>query len=410
MNRLFQYKCAAFYKLLSLLIAVPLAISFSLSAHAEIYKYRNSDGSWRFSDQPPNEANQAEAVKQSKATTNTKTRSANNTNLKHQLFDKYQPNNKIESATLSVVKIETPLGTGSGFIISEDGYLVTNKHVVRPPAQTINKAETNLEKQAAWLERRKDHIDSRYSSLKSHKKNLKEYTEYYNGLSDSEQAREKTELKRRRSQYSTAKKDTERYNREYKKRLSEYQSRKSTYDSKRHSAMLAQHFTAVMKNSTRLPATLVLLSDKYDLALLKIDGYTLPALQLAKDKNIRQTDKVYAIGSPLGKRDYVTAGIVTSLRKDKIIMDAQILPGNSGGPLLNEASEVIGVNTWKQMTTPGSIVDGFGIAIPVAIVEREFGGYLQEEDGSRGAEVGGGVVNDPDLMKSILEGFREEGG
>jgi len=114
-----------------------------------------------------------------------------------------------------------------------------------------------------------------------------------------------------------------------------------------------------------------------DLALLKIeaDG-KLPTLTLGDSKKLRVGDDVFAVGNPFGLGWTVTSGIVSALARDInsgpyvdfIQTDAAINRGNSGGPLFNDAGEVIGVNSAIISPTGGSV--GVGFAIPSEIVKR----------------------------------------
>ena len=69
----------------------------------------------------------------------------------------------------------------------------------------------------------------------------------------------------------------------------------------------------------------------------------------------------------------MTSGIITSLKRDQIVIDAQILPGNSGGPLINSQGLVIGINTWKLLANDSKGLDGFGVAIAADRLLSEFG-------------------------------------
>ena len=89
-----------------------------------------------------------------------------------------------------------------------------------------------------------------------------------------------------------------------------------------------------------------------DLAILRISGFELPSLSLGNSDNVKVGATVYAIGNPLGLEESVTKGIVSSVRvgKDgtKIIQtDSAVSPGNSGGPLIDEDGQVVGVVTFK---------------------------------------------------------------
>jgi putative serine protease PepD len=99
----------------------------------------------------------------------------------------------------------------------------------------------------------------------------------------------------------------------------------------------------------------------------------LQPLVLGNSDAVQVGDPVVAIGSPFGLPQSVTSGIVSALHRtidspndftipDSIQTDAPINHGNSGGPLLDAAGQVIGVNSQIQSQSGGS--DGVGFAIP----------------------------------------------
>jgi putative serine protease PepD len=116
-------------------------------------------------------------------------------------------------------------------------------------------------------------------------------------------------------------------------------------------------------------ATVVGEEANQDLALIRVNpsGLDLKPLALASSSSVQVGDAVYAIGNPYGLEETLTRGIVSALDREisapdgakitaAIQTDAALNPGNSGGPLLNEQGEVIGVNS--QIATDASTADG----------------------------------------------------
>ncbi|MCI0336289.1 MAG: trypsin-like peptidase domain-containing protein [Acidobacteria bacterium] len=136
----------------------------------------------------------------------------------------------------------------------------------------------------------------------------------------------------------------------------------------------AERIRVKLADGRERKATVQGLDRATDLALLKIDAEDLRMLPLGDSDAVRVGDPVIAIGNPLEYEQTVTAGIVSAKGRkvynekpyeDFIQTDAAINRGNSGGPLLNQAGEVIGVNTVIR-------VDGRGIsfAVPSNVVLR----------------------------------------
>ena len=119
-------------------------------------------------------------------------------------------------------------------------------------------------------------------------------------------------------------------------------------------------------------------TDRYsDIAILKVDG-SVPAVAKLGDSSLLQSgETVIAIGSPLGDfKNTVTVGVVSATDRSidsgqgyeiegLIQTDAAINHGNSGGPLVNLAGEVIGINTLivRSSGSSGDVAEGLGFAI-----------------------------------------------
>jgi len=106
-----------------------------------------------------------------------------------------------------------------------------------------------------------------------------------------------------------------------------------------------------------------------DVALLKIDGSSLPRLVIGDSDKIRAGEWVLAIGSPFGLENTVTAGIISAKARDTgdylplIQTDVAVNPGNSGGPLINLKGEVIGINSQIYSRSGGFM--GISFAVPI---------------------------------------------
>jgi len=151
--------------------------------------------------------------------------------------------------------------------------------------------------------------------------------------------------------------------------------------------------TALSSRMNVVAARIVGLSSELDIALLKVEGLKLAALELATYSKLRQGETVFAFGSPAGLRQTLTHGMVSAVARQidpdspliYVQTDAPINPGNSGGPLVNVRGEVVGMNTFIMSGSGGS--DGLGFAIPSATIRtalrqlRQFGQLRRQEMG-----------------------------
>lgn len=126
-----------------------------------------------------------------------------------------------------------------------------------------------------------------------------------------------------------------------------------------------------------------------DVAILKIDGSNLPTVALGDDAALKTGDRVYAMGYPAVATVTETLNVAQSIQEPTLTQgiisarkemaggwsilqtDAAIHGGNSGGPLFNEAGEVVGINTFGMLdASSGAQVAGMNFAIPVSIVKQ----------------------------------------
>ena len=371
---IYNHKALVFFTYLFFLL-----ILSTQSATAEFYRYKDESGRWVFTDKKPlgEQASEIERVSVEEQPSAKNQDISSWVKLNEQLLQQYKPKSPIEKATLAVVKIETVMGLGSGFFVSPTGHIVTNRHVVRPQKSTSwLETENRLKEEEAEFKRRfkalreeKENLKLMQEDLEAYKHELENPHLYRRPISQKHYDQYVEKYKRASARYKSA-------YRKVNKEFNAFKKEKTNLTRQALNAAVARNVDVHFKDGSKARAQIIEISSKRDLALLKIDGYITPFLKIANSKMPPQASQTYAIGSPLGQSDSITGGIVTRIREGEIITDATVLPGNSGGPLINSSGKLLGVNTEKFMADSSEGSEGFGIAIPVSEVFEEFGDML----------------------------------
>ena len=162
----------------------------------------------------------------------------------------------------------------------------------------------------------------------------------------------------------------------------------------------AREVAVTLDSGAELTAAVVGTDNATDLAVIRILGSGLPVAELAGTDSLRVGQLVIAIGDPLGFHSTVTTGVVSALGRslsakdgrlieNVIQTDAALNPGNSGGPLVDTHSKVVGINTAIIPTA-----QGICFAIPAATA-RMVAGMLIRDGRVRRAYLGIGGASTP---------------
>jgi len=136
--------------------------------------------------------------------------------------------------------------------------------------------------------------------------------------------------------------------------------------------------------------TILAVDERKDLAIIKIFGFDLPVLDLGNSNNVEVGEKAVLIGNPLGFELSATTGIISAIRSSGdgfqvIQTDAAANPGNSGGPLLNENGEVVGVLSFgikeaENLNFAIPINYAKGLILSINNLEQQQGSIIENKD------------------------------
>jgi serine protease Do len=184
----------------------------------------------------------------------------------------------------------------------------------------------------------------------------------------------------------------------------------------------ASRVEVTLEDNRRFTAKVIGTDPTTDLALLKIEGKDLPYVSFGDSDAAKVGEWVLAVGNPMDLTSTVTAGIISAKARNIRILrdennlqveafiqtDAAVNPGNSGGPLVNLAGEIIGINTAIASRTGG--FSGYSFAIPSSIARKVMDDLLEFGTVQRGLL--GVQINDvsPELAEYLDTEIKETRG
>lgn len=138
----------------------------------------------------------------------------------------------------------------------------------------------------------------------------------------------------------------------------------------------ADEITVKLNDNREFKGRIIGTDETTDLALVKIEAKDLPAIRIGNSDDLRLGQWVLAVGNPFNLTSTVTAGIVSAKARSLgangvesfIQTDAAINRGNSGGALVNERGELVGINAMLYSQTGN--YSGYGFAIPTSIMNK----------------------------------------
>lgn len=343
-------------------MAAVLALLFSAgatTAAAAIYKYQRPDGTWVFTDSSDQLPAGAKTVQPSGTPVPTGSRR----DLAVELADAVRPRNPVERAAMATVAIESGVGQGSGFFINDEGLILTNRHVIRTSEQEHkqrNATSESFDRQATTIAASLNEESRRWQEAVAE-------LESYRGRIDADSY----DLNRRKLE--RWQQDLQRRQEELHGKTADFRSRQEEAEARARRNDLERVFTVRLADGTRMKAFYVAADEKLDLALLKIDGVRTPWLKPSPMGKTQVGHPVFAIGNPAALHNSVARGIFSGYEGGLLKTDAKIYPGNSGGPLVTESGEVMGVNSFKRLTER---FEGLGFAVPVQAALHTFARYL----------------------------------
>jgi Do/DeqQ family serine protease len=176
-----------------------------------------------------------------------------------------------------------------------------------------------------------------------------------------------------------------------------------------HLIEAADEIEVALADGKKLRARTVGSDPDTDLAVLQVEGGSLPAITFGEADALRVGDVVLAIGNPFRVGQTVTMGIVSALGRSQLNIatfenfiqtDAAINPGNSGGALIDTAGNLVGINTAIYSRSGGSM--GIGFAIPASSARN-----VMEQIIQTGSVVRGWIgVEAQEITPEIAESFR----
>jgi S1-C subfamily serine protease len=276
------YSCRSISKKAALFVNVILVIFLSLlfgegKAEADIYQYKDKNGNWVLTDSPPGNVENMEIIKDKDGRSS---RFSRFRDIEKDLTEKYRPKSDIEKASLSTVTIKSSIELGSGFFINENGYILTNKHVLRGDETQMKKTEEFIARVDNRIEDDEATIADAENRLRRMRSDLDDYKTSIDRMTNpNAQIIAMQKYRSESAQYDFYEAQLRKRKNEFEEKISKYRQEKGELTKKARMAKHDRQFIVILKDKTELEANLVSVSNDHDMALLRIDRCRSPFLQ-----------------------------------------------------------------------------------------------------------------------------------
>ncbi|MCU0835019.1 MAG: serine protease [Chromatiaceae bacterium] len=347
------------------LAAVLLALSGSVVA-ADIYRYQDVYGNWHFTDEPPAgvAADIIPDIKTGSRRDGPSPRAADDLAARLEAaFDAITP---VAQASLAVVAVRGPGGTGSGFFCNARGDILTERRLLQGGRDVLGTSPAP----SAELVGLEEEVKAARDRLAAMEKDLEGYERVLKNAEDA--------TARAWAEASHAELDA-RYQAEREALVAREQELATLADELGVGAVSpggaplseagVTKLDLYLKDGTALSARVVEEDAELGVALLRLDGYRTPSLALDPEAGLAEGLRVFVVGRAIGLQDAVTSGTLTQVNRHELLTDAEPLPGQGGAAVIDEAGRVIGI-----ASTRGEGGAAQGRAIPAILIRQRLPG------------------------------------
>ena len=172
-------------------------------------------------------------------------------------------------------------------------------------AQRLNKAQSSLDEERVRIENYGRRLEDYRNRLKQAARDNRE------GITRRQQAELEADLNKREQTFNEWKSDYSTRRQAYQTALMEFKRTQQEYDQATRSLANQNRFEVILADGRRESAIFYRVSENYDLALLKLNGFKTPYLRPQDESELTLGRDVYAIGSPLKLNNTVTSGVIS---------------------------------------------------------------------------------------------------